>query len=126
MTNVKEYSDTEKVQALKNINKDKLNVCIQYNGSVCGAYTDYKTFKNMSPKELLQMAKKDFDIETDVIKELKIYENPEIEVDGELIRIFIGVLELNDAQHLEDYIDFRADYCCETNEEFDNLIKALQ
>lgn len=45
-----EYSKEEKLTALQNINKDKLNVCIQYNGSVCGPYTDYKTFKNMTPE----------------------------------------------------------------------------
>lgn len=72
------------------------------------------------------MAKKDFDIETDIIKGLNIYENPEIEVDGELIRIFLGALEINNGEKIEDYVDFSSDYSCETDEEFDDLIKTLQ
>ncbi len=120
------YSKEEKINLLKSINRDNLNVNIQYNGSVCGTSMNYKAFKIKTPKELLQKATESFDIKADNIKELKIYENPEIEVDGELIRIFLGTLELNEGEALEDYIDFRADYCCETDEEFDTLIKMLK
>ena len=123
---VLQYSKEEKVNLLKSINRDNLDVNIQYNGSVCGTCMSYKTFKVKTPKELLQKSKENFDIKADTIKQLKIYENPEIEIDGELIRIFLGTLELNEGETIEDYIDFRADYCCETDEEFDILIKTLK
>ena len=120
------YSTEEKLEALQNINRDNLDVSIQYNGTVCGSIMKYITFKSTSPKELLKNSKQYFkQIQTNKIKKFEVYKTPCIEIDEELIHISLGFLELNNGENIEDYIAFRADYSCETDEEFDPVIKNL-
>ena len=120
--NIKEFIK----EKLKNIDVNKLNIKMQYDGIMIDTLLNYSELKNKDI--VLKSIKDNFDIDTKNVQNIKIYENLKTDFVGDVtsysFRIYLAELWLD--KNGNDIIDFCADYVPETIEDFNNLMDKLK
>ena len=123
--------DKHRLVPLQNIDINKLDITICYNGVMGETFTTYGELIKTSSEDLIKELDEQFGIlESINVKSnpiLKVHEKPIILLDGFCehgIRIYLAELGLDE---YGDWVaDFCADYVCETDEEFNKLIERLK